>query len=235
VVKRPPKKEKQKMKMTFLFVPIAIVALSASTLAAQDLVFDSFSEGAGSLSVVTGTKSVTQTGAGIVGGNRTIQLAYPSGDNLYGQPVEVKVQPQSGGGPASALVSSVGYQAYGRLTVEYGQTAALGLNLTSPVAYNHLRLNFAALSGPLNLNVDAFSGVNNEGEACGIFLPASLTPFTVDFPFVNYPDPSWFSNVETLVIIFQGGQVYGGPNLAITEFSAGTSTDPKATFTCGTT
>ena len=172
---------------------------------------------------------MTLNGSGIYGGTRFMQL-NASGSNPYQQPIQVQVRPSSATADPSSFIWSVGYGVYARIDLIYGQTTALNLNLT---AYDRLRISFSGLTTPLNFNLVAWQG-NGMGATCGINLSQTLYPFTVDFPLSAYVFsggvPLDWSNIQAFDVVFQGG-----PNLAITEFSAVPKGTAPASFSCAST
>lgn len=117
---------------------------------------------------VTQTTNTTQTGEGIYGGNRAIEMVPDwFGTNTFAQPAQVQVRPSGTAGVPSALLLSNGYSAFPAVIVEYGQTTSLNLNM---LPYNQFQLSFVGLSGTLDLNVDAFDTSGSQGvAACGVY------------------------------------------------------------------
>lgn len=217
---------------------VATLALTTRTIKAQDLSLDTFATGAGKIEAITGIHTATQTGTGIVGGTRSITLTISSSTssgNPFQQPIEVSVRPSTNKQVPSAFLWTVGYGAFPRIDLIYGETTPLVLNLT---AYNRLRVTFAGLSNELNFNIVAWQS-NGAGGSAGCNLLPYPAPFTVDFPLAAFVlsgggTIDW-SNIQALDIIFQGGNLTGSPNLAITHFSAVPASDPPGSFVCGAT
>lgn len=212
---------------------MAALALMPQTMRAQNLILDNFATGAGKVAALTGIKTVTQTGTGIIGESRYIILN--TFVNPYMQPVQVQVRPSGNASDPSSLLSSVGFAASAEIYVVYGQTTPLNLNLTG---YDRLRINFGGLSSALNLNLEAEQGSGIAAQ-CALNLGPSgesnsvPVPFTVDFPLsafgANGGGPVDWSDILAFEIILGGG-----PDLAITKFLAipNGSTEAPATFTC---
>jgi hypothetical protein len=210
------------------------LALTPRTLRAQDLSLDNFATGAGKISATTGTHEATQTGSGIIGGNRNITLASPSGANEFQQPIQVQVLPSTTSSVPSAFLWDVGYGAIARIDMIYGNTTSLGLNLT---AYNRFRISFNGLSSTLNFNIVVWQSNNvASSNACNLLVDEE--PFTVDMYLAGFPNtgaPAMWENIEAIDIVFQGGGINGSPNLAITGFSAVPASVAPGTVTCGAT
>lgn len=194
---------------------------------------DNFKTGAvkmvGSL---TQTTTTTQTGDGIYGGNRSIQM-IPDwfGTNTFAQPAQVQVRPSSTAAVPSALLLSNGYSAFPAVLVIYGDTTPLNLNM---VPYNQFQLSFAGLSGALDLIFEAHDVTGAIGEVtCGP-SPQSGEAFTLDIPLANFSNPALdWSSISAILVGFYSADVYGTPNLAITGFSAILPTDTTGTVSCG--
>jgi hypothetical protein len=192
--------------------------------------------------ISTGSEVVDQpasgTGAGIVGGIRSILLASGSGTyNQFGQLTQAETVRKSNTNPTPALVWSSGYGNYSGLTVAYGleegQTP-LDLTLTQ---YNTdsngvIRFTFAGLQQELNFNVEVWNG--GENFDCGINIDQSNTSFTVDFPFDQFGSTSinW-GDITGILFELQGGYA-GAPQLAVTDIQviATTSQTPPPTYSC---
>jgi hypothetical protein len=193
---------------------------------------DNFETGAvRMLGSTTQNTTTTQTGEGIYGGNRAIEMV-PNwfGTNTFAQPAQVQVRPSGTAGVPSALLLSNGYSAFPAVIVTYGQTTALNLNL---VPYNQLQLSFVGLSGALDLHVLAFDPTGANGAAVCAVYPQSGEAFTLDIPLANFSNPALdWSSISAIDLGFYSGDVYGTPNLAITAFSAILPTDTTGTVSC---
>ena len=210
-----------------------------TTVPADFKVLDNFAKGDVKISGTSGTTTKSQDHSDIIGGTRTISLELGTGNDPYGQPVQVQVLTDPGNGVAPAFLWSVGYGAVGRIDLFYGLgPSPMNLNLAG---YDRFRIVFGGLTNVLNFNLEAVQGSNNEGATCGINISPYPAPFTVDFPFSAYVlngAPLDFGDISLFDIIFQGAA-----DLAITGFyaiPAGVSTngaagspDGPATFTCG--
>jgi hypothetical protein len=235
---------------TALTVALA-VALSSSAMWGQAVcpgaanaticTIDNFTGGYGLVKPITsGSEEVNQpatgTGAGIVGGTRSINLGVAI--NQFGQPTQAQTVRKSSTNPTPALVWSNGYGNYSGLQVVYGEgVAPLDLDLTQ---YNtdsngRIRFTFAGLQQELNFNVE----VDNPGLyfGCAINIDPSNTSFTVDFPFDQFTGnptgaPDW-GDITAILFEFEGGYA-GAPQLAVTDIEviAATSSTPPATWSC---
>jgi hypothetical protein len=203
---------------------------------AGSLVLDDFTKGEktaaeNTIKIVSGDKFKTYKEPAIdghiIGGSRTWEVFLtPAANNPYSQPLRAQVLPDPGNGLPPAFIGWFGYGALGRIYLQYGYKSPLSVNLK---AYDRLRVVFAGLTNGLNFNIVAFQGSNNEAGECGINLAPLAAPFTVDFPlddFVLGTTGVDFSNIQQLVLIFQGA-----PDLAITGFYAVPAGAPPATFT----
>jgi hypothetical protein len=220
------------------------MALMPQTMRAQEnpLVLDNFQTGAGKIAATSGTQSVTQPGAGIVGGGRYISIVYdPGASSQFGQPSTLQVRPSADPKVLPpALIWSNGFDATPLIEVEYAgpnNDTPLGLNLTN---YDRFRFSFEGLSTGVVLVAGVWYGGSFQYDAS---LPCALTAssnsFTVDLPFSAFtPEqlvPITWSDLDQLTIeITEGTSPLNSPNLAITGFYALPATDPAGTITCGT-
>jgi hypothetical protein len=220
---------------------LAMVATTVTprTMRAQGLSLDNFETGAVKMEGTTAITSTTQTGTGIYGGHRLIQIT-PNwfGTNTFLQPFQVQVRKGSSeSGVPSAVLLSNGYTAFPRVDLFYGPTGSTpttpSLNL-SMTPYQGFSLNFAGLSNQLDFIVTVWD-VNgaNANVACGVASNPSLSAFTLNVPIANFSGSVDWSNIKTLSLSFLAANLYGTPNLAITQFSA-TATPAEGALTCGT-
>jgi hypothetical protein len=193
-------------------------------------------------SISTGSEVVNQpatgTGAGIVGGIRSILLASGSGAyNQFGQLTQAQTVRKSSTNPTPALVWSSGYANYSGLTVVYGAEEGetpLDLNLTQYNTESNgvIRFTFAGLQQELNFNVEVWNG--GENFDCGINIDQSNTSFTVDFPFDQFGSTSvdW-GDITAILFELQGGYA-GAPQLAVTDIQviATNKNTPPPTYSC---
>src|ERR1700733_1050946 len=204
---------------------LAMMAITLPlTMRAQDLSLDNFATGAVKMEGTTTVTSTTQTGTGIFGGNRLIQIT-PNwfGTNEFLQPVQVQVQPSSTSGVPSALLLTNGYRAFSRVDLFVGPAGTtpippLNLNMT---LYQGFSLNFAGLSKELEFIMLVFD-VNGTYAVveCGLASNASVRAFTLNVPTANFSGSVEWSDIKTIIVSFLAGNIYGTPNLAITQFSA---------------
>jgi hypothetical protein len=230
----------QAVKLTLGTGLLAMVATTLpQTMRAQSLLLDNFATGAVRMEGTTTVTSTTQTGTGIYGGNRLIQIT-PNwfGTNEFLQPVQVQVRPSSvsASGVPSALLLTNGYSAFPRVDLFYGPSGStttvppLNLNMT---LYQGFSLNFAGLSNQLEFIILVFD-VNGAYDVveCTLASNPSLKEFTLNVPTANFTGSADWSNIKTIAVSFLAANIYGTPNLAITRFSA-TSTPPAGALTCG--
>ncbi len=203
---------------------------------AGSLTLDDFTKGADKIVITTGNKTTSYTEPAkddhIVGGTRAVEVVVGAAtNNPYSQPARAQVVTEPGNSMPPAFIGWFGYGTLGRIYLQYGlqsgpNTGPLNLNL---LPYYALRVYFSGLNNPLNLNIAAYQGSNNEAGGCGINLAPYPAAFTVDFPLANFVLGTTgvdFSNIESLVMIFQGS-----PDLAITGFYAVPPGSPAATYT----
>jgi hypothetical protein len=227
------------VKLTLVAGLLAMVAVTLpQTMRAQNLLLDNFATGAVRMEGTTAVTSTTQTGTGIFGGNRLIQIT-PNwfGTNEFLQPVQVQVRPSSASGVPSALLLSNGYSAFPRVDLFYGPAGStptipsLNLNMT---LYQGFSLNFAGLSNQLEFIMLVFdvTGTYDVVE-CTLASNPSLRAFTLNVPTANFSGAADWSNIKTVVVSFLAANIYGTSNLAVTRFSA-TSSPAAGAVTCGT-
>jgi hypothetical protein len=185
---------------------------------------------------LTETTTTTQTGDGILGGNRAIQMIPDYfGLNTFSQPAQVQVLPSGSASVPSALLLSNGYSAFPGVWVFYGAandgTPPLNFDL---VPYNQLQLSFAGLSNGLDLIIEADDPNGAYGAvSCGVSSQGGGA-FTINVPLANFNNPSLdWSNISSILVGFFAGNIYGTPNLAVTGFSAILPTNTTGTVTCG--
>jgi hypothetical protein len=179
----------------------------------------------------------------MIGGNRTIQI-IPNwfGTNEFLQPVQVQVRPSSASGETGALRLSNGYSAFPNVDVLYGpngynpDAAPLNLNMTP---YQGFNLNFAGLSNQLDFNMIVWDVTGARASvACFVVSSPNTREFTLNVPQANMTPaagPVDWSNIKVIYLAFLAGNIYGTPNLAITQFST-TSNAPTGAgvVPCGT-
>jgi hypothetical protein len=214
------------------------ITLTPQTTLAQGLSIDNFATGAVKMEGTTTVTSAPQTGTGILGGNRLIQIT-PNwfGTNVFLQPVQVQVRPGSSTADVpSALLLSNGYNAFPRVDLFYGPTgitptsAPLNLNMT---LYQGFGLSFAGLSNGLEviLTVWDVNGVYAD-VACVLTSSPNVKAFALNAPTANFTGSVDWSNIKTVALSFLAGNIYGTPNVAITEFST-TSIPAAGALSCG--
>jgi len=229
-----------------LLAAVAIAWMPQTMRAQKDpLVIDNFQTGGGGAEATSGVKYLTQTGTGIYGGTRNINLEVSTGaGNLFAQPAQVQVRPQPNTSAApSAFIVNAGFDVftYIQLYYEGATTESLNLNLAD---YNRIRLTFAGLIKGQDFNIEVYDNTGSWSlVSCGIgpFTQTgvgTITLSTVDIPKENFGptaagNPLDWSNIELIDLIWEAGNVYGTNNFAITEVSAIMATDPVGTVTCG--
>jgi hypothetical protein len=184
----------------------------------------------------TGSKTVTQSGAGIVGGSRTVTLTVAAGSvdgENFQQGVTAQVRPSKQSGVPSALIWTPGYNVFSRIDLEYGLSTPLNLNLSS---YDRLRVTFDGLSNGLNFNIEVWNGGYSTGDlGCNLSGGYSPSQFTVDFPLADFSSanggPDW-SDISIIDVIFQVADLYP-PEMAVTEVSAVPASTPPGSLVCG--
>jgi hypothetical protein len=223
------------------------MALIPQTMRAQvdPLVIDNFKTGGFKAESTTGTKYYTQTGTGIYGGTRNINLVMGSSD-AFAQPVQVQVRPQpKSSATPSAFIVSGGFGAFAEVDLYYEATGeSLNLNLAP---YNRIRVTFAGLTSPQAFFVNVYDNTGNYSEVeCNIGPFAqngpvgTFTTTTVDIPEENFgptsAGPVNWGDIEAIVLEWaQAGSAdyYGVGSFAVKEVSALMASDPVGTVTCG--
>ncbi|MGA2002699.1 MAG: hypothetical protein ABSG70_04920, partial [Terriglobales bacterium] len=218
---------------------LAIAAfLTVSTLASAQLVLDDFSTGPYQKTLKTGHDTNTQTGKMAGGSRATDYVSCPdagcagggAGDNPFDQPNSFQIKPKTKTTP-SALIFNSGYKTYPVLYLSYGYGSPMTIDLSS--SYDRIRLNFDGENQVINFNLLVFSSSGYSQTGCNIVAPGYMTPFTIDFPFVDFTSGADFSAVNYMVLEFDVG---GGPNMqadfAVTSFEAIPIGAPPADITC---
>jgi len=218
-----------------LFALIAVAIAMSGTAVAQ-LVLDDFSTGPYQKEMKSGTAVNVQTG-GMIGGHReTVFFVCPPGpcglSNPFAQSASIQIRPATKVAP-SALVQSGGYKVGPRLDVQYGSAGPLNLALAP--TYDRLRVTFDASDLVVNFNILAFTNTLYSQTGCNL-LP-SITPVTIDFPFVYFTPGKGtsgadFTNITVLDFIFQSGSAIGANDWAVTSFQAIPTGAPPADVTC---
>lgn len=218
---------------------LALAALlTLSTFASAQLLLDDFSTGSYQKTLKTGHDTNTQTGKMVGGSRETYYLSCPDvgcagggvGDNPFDQPNSFQIKPKTKTTP-SALIFNSGYKTYPVLSLAYGYGSPMTVDLSS--SYDRVRLNFNGANQVINFNVLMFSSSGYSQSGCNIVAPGFMTPFTIDFPFVDFTSGADFSSVNYMVLEFDMG---GGPNMqadfAVTSFEAIPIGAPPADITC---
>lgn len=213
---------------------LASLAVTTQTAKAQ-LVVDNFATGKVKMEGKTTISYANQTGTGILGGNRTIQIT-PNwfGTNTFDQPVQVQVLPASK--TTGTLLLSNGYSAFPRVDLFYygdnTNAAQLNLNMTPyPGGFN---LNFAGLTNQLDFIVTVWDNTGTYAlVGCGVVSNSAVSAFTLNVPIANFSGSVDWTNIELIEVSFLADSIYGTPNLAVTEISA-VSSPGTGVVTCGT-
>ena len=151
---------------------------------------------------------------------------------MYAQPASFQIRAKTKTTPA-ALIQSAGYKVSPRIDVEYGTGAAMNLDLSS--SYDRFRLTFDGSDLSVNFNILVFTGTTWSQTGCNI--PASITSFTIDFPFQYFSPASGtsganFADLTLMDFIFQADSGIGGNSWAVTSFEAIPMGAPPADITC---
>ncbi|MGO8986762.1 MAG: hypothetical protein ACLPHI_05225 [Terriglobales bacterium] len=221
----------------FAKLALAIIAIvTLSQFAAAQLLLDDFSTGKYEKSLKSGTDTNTQSGT-MIGGNRETEFFVcppgPCGSyNLFAQPASFQVRPKTKT-TSSALIQSAGYKVSPRLDVFYGSSAPLNLDLSS--LYDRFRLTFDGSDLGVNFNILVWTGGLYSQTGCNI--DASITSFTIDFPFANFTPGQGtpgadFSDLTLMDFIFQSDSGIGGNSWAVTSFQAIPIGAPPGNITC---
>jgi hypothetical protein len=220
-----------------MFLAVAVVIGSPKPAVSQ-LLFDDFSTGPYQKTLKSGSDTNFQSGAMIGGSRETTFVACVSPCSKYNpfnQPSSFQVRAKTTITP-SALIFNEGYKSQAYLQVGYGFSTPLSLNLAS--GYDRLRVTFDGADETVNFNLIVWSTGGTLYSAIGCNLLGSLTPFSVDFPFVDFtpgggtPGASFsdITNMELELSAAQGSM--GGANYAITSFQAIPIGAPAANITC---
>jgi len=220
-----------------MLLAVAVV-VGLPKLAFSQLLFDDFSTGLYQKTLKSGSDTNFQSGAMIGGSRETTFIACVSPCSKYNpfnQPSSFQVRAQTKITP-SALIFNEGYKSQADLGVGYGFSTPLSLNLAS--AYDRLRVNFDGANETVNFNIIVWSTGGTLYSQIGCNLLGSGTPFSVDFPFVDFtpgggtPGASFsdITNMELELSVAQGSM--GGATYAVTSFQAMPIGAPKADITC---
>jgi len=227
---------------------VAAMTLIPQTMRAQvdPLVIDNFATGPVKAEATSGVKYLSQTGTGIAGGTRNINLVFGTGKttNEFAQPVQVQVRPQpKDSGTPSALIVSGGFGAFAVVELYYEGPATRSFNLNL-APYSRIRVTFAGLVAPQDFAVEVWDNTHNYSEvACNIGPFAQSGPVgtftitTVDIPEENFgptvAGPVDWSGIEVIYLQWEQANYSGLNSFAITEVSALMASDPVGTLTCG--
>ena len=206
-----------------------------AAFAENTLLIDDFTTGAFHSAAYNtgGNRTFNQNGSTshILGGNRNevLYVCSTSGitpcktANPYGQYTSVAVGSDPAVSPkVHALVFGSGFQQGDRLELYYGEGTPMSADL-SP--YSVIRVNFQGLSGPLNFNLEAWTGSTYAVNACN--LGANMNPFSVEFPISGFSQgstPVTWSDINTLLFIYQ----LDGVSFGISSIEASDTSDPNA-------
>jgi hypothetical protein len=215
---------------------ITLLALGSIAARAQIVTIDDFSTGAyHQTPLLLGQSHSIQTGS-MVGGSRQIlfSICTPPCSNPFEQPSWFEVRPSSTIGVPSALIMTSGYYMSPGITLTYGLSTPLNLDVTSFGANDRFRLSFHGANAPLRVDLVVRSGARYVDFVCAIpFTGLAALPLTVDLPFNAFPAKGLdFSHVDLIQLVNLGGNGVVDVDFALASLRAVPAS--PATFACGT-
>jgi hypothetical protein len=214
----------------------AVLAISSLAAAQQPLAIDDFSTGQYSKVLKTGSDTHTVTGTMLGGSRTTIFVSCPSvhcsgggqGDNPYDQPNSFDVKPL--GKSKGIVILNSAYRTEVMLNLGYGYGSPMNEPL-SPT-YDRIRLNFDGSNQNINTNI--YAGFEEESAfGCWIVPPQFMQPFSVDFPFADFSDPTVFGGLTILNVVFGASEGLNAEmEFGVTSIQAIPIGAAKADITC---
>ena len=215
-----------------ILLVLAIAALCQGVAVAQ-LTIDDFSSGAYKKALATGDDTHTVTGT-MLGGERYTyfrvcnQIPCKTAENEFGQSSTFQTRPSKEAGVPSALIMNSGYKMFPLVQVFWVAHTPLHQDLTP---YDRLRVTFDGIGQVLNFNVQLYSLTGSGQLGCNLLPVLQATPFTVDFPLVDFVSGDGtqidFTNITMVdMLSFVGG------DYAITNYEAIPASMPAASLTC---
>jgi hypothetical protein len=214
-----------KHRMSAFLVP-CFCLLPVFVVQAQTQTIDSFTGGPYNVTMFTGSDTNFQPSDGsLVGPGRLTHFII--GDDPASNPLNQPATLDIGNG---FLIVDTGARVTHRLEVFYGfddqgNLVPLHLNLTG-AGFTKFRVHFNTLDSGLNFNMQVIAGNNPAVATCGVNQPGDQTgiPFFVEFAFACFVpgvgDPPDFSDIDTIDLVLQTGNVIGGHDYAITLVEA---------------
>jgi hypothetical protein len=174
-------------------------------------------------------KTVSSSGARIVGGERQTIFQLSASGNPFRLNAQLQIKAKTSSAPAG-LTTAGGFQMSSRIDINYGNYVLKPLNVDLR-PYDRFRVHFLALDGDQDIVIQTFPSVEPSGEGqWGCSLPSSpYHPVVVDLPFANSPGAVLYP-VSQISIISQGGAY--GYEVGISYIELVKKGTPKADITC---
>jgi hypothetical protein len=205
------------------------LALSATFVASAsaDVLIDDFSTGHyRSPPVKSGGQRSQQSGAGIVGGTRTVFLtmcdpADCAVQNPYNQGVSYAIARSRTPTRPSVFLQNVPVYAYSRIDINYGAApAVLDLDLS---AADRVRVDLTGLTETLNFNVMLFDNSGFKYYQGGCNAAPYNGFFSLEFPFDRMAKPAGpidLHHITLIALIFQPSSFIGGVEFGMSGVTA---------------
>jgi hypothetical protein len=174
-------------------------------------------------------KTVSASGAHIVGGARQISFELPLTGNPFRFNAQLQIKGKTSSAPAG-LTTTGGFQMSSRIDMEYGNYVDKPLNIDLR-PYDRFRIHFLALEGDQDLVIQTFPAGTPAGEGeWGCSLASSpYHAVVVDLPFANSAGAVLYP-VSEIAVISQGGAY--GYEVGISYIEVVKKGTPKADITC---
>jgi hypothetical protein len=174
-------------------------------------------------------KTVSASGAHILGGQRQISFELPLTGNPFRFNAQLQIKAKTSSAPAG-LTTAGGFQMSSRIDMEYGNYVNKPLNIDLR-PYDRFRVHFLALEGDQDLVMQTFPSVTPAGEGewgCSL-VSSPYHAVVVDLPFANSPG-AVLSSVSEIAVISQGGAY--GYETGISYIEVVKKGTPPAAVTC---
>jgi hypothetical protein len=171
-------------------------------------------------------KTVSTSGARIVGGKRQTSFELPVSGNPFRLNAQLQIKGATASAPA-ALTTAGGFQMSSRIDIVYGNYVDRPLNVDLR-SYDRFRVHFLALDGDQDLVLQTFAAAGDGEWGCSL-SSSPYYPVVVDFPFANSPGAALFPVTEIALISQGGAYGYEAGISYIEVVPAGT---PQADITC---
>jgi hypothetical protein len=174
-------------------------------------------------------KTVSVTGAHILGGARLVSFELPVTGNPFRLNAQLQIKGKTASAPA-ALTTAAGFQMSSRIDMAYGNYVNKPLKVDLR-PYDRFRVHFLALDGDQDIVLQTFPAGTPAGEGeWGCSLASSpYHPVVVDLPFANSPG-AVFASISEIAVISQGGAY--GYETGISSIEVVKKGTPPADITC---